>query len=77
MIKMQAKQTCIHNIHAIFYTDTSRPCMLLLLKDMIAVIQPISAPIRRERVKMPKKSPNARKKACVSKPPVPDWYRSP
>jgi hypothetical protein len=49
----------------------------MLLKDMIAVIQPMSAPIRRERVKMPKKSPSARKKACVSKPPVPDWYRSP
>jgi hypothetical protein len=46
---------------------------ILLLKDMIAVMQPMSAPIRRERVKMPKKSPNARKKACVSKPPVPDW----
>lgn len=75
---MQAKQTCIHNIHAVLYIDIrSRPCTLLLLKDMIAVIQPISAPIRRERVKMPKKSPNARKKACVSKPPVPDWYRSP
>lgn len=75
---MQAKQACIHNIHAVLYIDIRRrPCRLLLLKDMIAVIQPISAPIRRERVKMPKKSPNARKKACVSKPPVPDWYRSP
>lgn len=38
-------------------------------KDINAVTHPITAPINKESIKMPKKSPTALKNALVSKPP--------
>lgn len=42
------------------------------LKDIKAVKHPIAAPIKRDNMKIPKKSPTALKKATVSKPPEPE-----
>lgn len=46
-------------------------------KDINAVIQPMTAPIISDNMNIPKKSPRALKNAWLSKPPDPDWYRSP
>jgi hypothetical protein len=49
---------------------------LFLGKDINAVMQPITAPMSRESIKIPKKSPTALKNALVSNPPDLDWYLS-
>lgn len=42
---------------------------MLIKKDIRAVKQPIKAPTRRDKLKIPIKSPIAARKAVISKPP--------